>query len=185
LGFPGWFWRPMTLSIGLIGMTKNSSFLYLWPFLWAIAHYFGVMGRGIYMAHGTQYMFERHDQKLVVFTFLGHFHELLPTVLGFWGDLQGPWHTTCLRGMSQNSSFLCLWPFLWAIAHSFGVPWWFTRPMTLSTCLRGMTKNLLFLHLWPFSWAMPTVWGSGVIYKTDDTQYMFERHDQKLVILTL
>jgi hypothetical protein len=28
-------------------------------------------------------------------------------------------------------------------------------------------------------------WGSGVIYKVDDTQYMFERHDQKLVILTL
>jgi hypothetical protein len=24
---------------------------------------------------------------------LGHFHELLPTVLGFQGDLQGPWHS--------------------------------------------------------------------------------------------
>jgi hypothetical protein len=70
-------------------MPKNSSFLRLWPFLWAIAHSFGVMG-GIYMAHDTQYMFERHDQKLVVFTFLGHFHKLLPTVLGFRGDLQGP-----------------------------------------------------------------------------------------------
>jgi hypothetical protein len=106
LGFPGWFWRPMALSTCLIGMTKNSSFLRLWPFLWAIAHCFGVMGRGIYMAHDTQYVFERHDQKLIVFTFLGHLHELLPTVLGFWGDLQVPWHTTCLRGMSQNSSFL-------------------------------------------------------------------------------
>jgi hypothetical protein len=38
----------------------------------------------------TQYMFERHDQKLVIFTFLGRFHELLPTILGFRGDLQGP-----------------------------------------------------------------------------------------------
>jgi hypothetical protein len=28
------------------------------------------------MAHDTQYMFERHHQKLVVFTFLGHFCEL-------------------------------------------------------------------------------------------------------------
>jgi hypothetical protein len=44
----------------------------------------------IYKAHDTQYIFERRDQKLVVFAFYGHFHELLPIVLGFWGDLQGP-----------------------------------------------------------------------------------------------
>jgi hypothetical protein len=45
---------------------------------------------GIYMAHETQYMFEMHDQKLVVFTFSGRFRELLSTVLDFWGDFQGP-----------------------------------------------------------------------------------------------
>jgi hypothetical protein len=47
-------------------------------------------------------------------------------------------------------SFLHLWPFLWAIAHIFGVPGRFTWPMTLSTCLRGMTKTCHFLHFWPF-----------------------------------
>jgi hypothetical protein len=47
---------------------------------------------GIYMAHDTQYMFERHDQKLAIFTFLGRFRELLSTVLGSRGDFQGPWH---------------------------------------------------------------------------------------------
>jgi hypothetical protein len=26
---------------------------------------------------------------------------------------------------------LCLWPFLWTIAHSSGVSGWFTRSMTL------------------------------------------------------
>jgi hypothetical protein len=31
---------------------------------------------GIYMAHDTQYMFERHGQNLVIFTFLGRFCEL-------------------------------------------------------------------------------------------------------------
>jgi hypothetical protein len=31
---------------------------------------------GIYMAHDTQYIFERHDQKLVIFTFSGRFCEL-------------------------------------------------------------------------------------------------------------
>jgi hypothetical protein len=35
----------MTFSIGLTRMTKNSFFLRLWPFLWAIAHYFGVLGQ--------------------------------------------------------------------------------------------------------------------------------------------
>jgi hypothetical protein len=37
----------------------------------------------IYKAHDTQYMFERHDQKLIVFCVYGHFRDLLPTVLGF------------------------------------------------------------------------------------------------------
>jgi hypothetical protein len=34
----------------------------------------------IFKVHDTYYMFHRHDQKLVVFTFLGHFRELLSTV---------------------------------------------------------------------------------------------------------
>jgi hypothetical protein len=53
-------------------MTKNSSILHLWPFLCPLFWGYG----GIYMARDTQYMFERHDQKLVVFTFSGHFCEL-------------------------------------------------------------------------------------------------------------
>jgi hypothetical protein len=45
-------------------------------------------GPGVnYKAHDTQYSFERHDQKLVIFTFYGRFCELLSIVLGFWGDL--------------------------------------------------------------------------------------------------
>jgi hypothetical protein len=59
----------------------------------------------IYKANDTQYMFERHDQKLIFFAFLAclrgmtknssflrfwPFHELLPIVLVFRGDLQGP-----------------------------------------------------------------------------------------------
>jgi hypothetical protein len=33
----------MTLNTCLTRMTKNSFFLHLWPFLWAIDHYFGVL----------------------------------------------------------------------------------------------------------------------------------------------
>jgi hypothetical protein len=90
--------------------------------------------------------------------------------------------TTCLRGMSQNLSFLRLWPFSWSIAHSFGVPGRFTWPMTLSTCLRGMTKTLRFCVSGRFMSDWPQSWVSGVIYKSPDTQYIFGRHDQKLVI---
>jgi hypothetical protein len=49
------------------------------------------MGFGvIFKAHDTQYMFDTHDQKLIVFMFSGHFRELLSTILGFRGDFQGP-----------------------------------------------------------------------------------------------
>jgi len=37
----------------------------------------------ICMVWQTHYMFGRYDQKLVVFTFYGRFHELLPIVFGF------------------------------------------------------------------------------------------------------
>jgi hypothetical protein len=45
----------------------------------------------------------------------------------------------------KTHHFCVLGPFSWAIAHSFGVPGWFTRTMTLSACLRGTTKNLPFV----------------------------------------
>jgi hypothetical protein len=71
----------------------------------------------------------------------------LPTVLGFWADLQGPWHLVhFLEGLQKTRCFCILGPFSWAIAHSFGVLDWFTWSMTLGTCLRGMTKNSSFFH---------------------------------------
>jgi hypothetical protein len=55
--------------------------------------------------------------------------------------------------------------------------------MTLSTVLRGVTKNLSFLHFRDvFMRYCPQFCGSGVIDKVHDTQYMFERHDRKLVV---
>jgi hypothetical protein len=178
------------------------------------------------MGHDTSYMFERHDQKLTVFAFQGHFHELLPTVLGFRGDLQGPWHSlnvwevwpkTChfnvfgpfrellstvlgFRGDFQGPWHLVhvweAWPktrclcvcghFCELLATVLGLWGGFTWPMTLSTCLRGMTKNLSFLHFWAiFVSCSPQFWGSWAIYMANDTQYMFERHDQNSSFLRL
>jgi hypothetical protein len=71
---------------------------------------------------------------------------------------------------------------LWAIVHSFGFPGWFSRPMTLSTCLTGMTKTRRFCVYGHFYELLPLFWGYGGIYMAHDTQYMFERHDQKHII---
>jgi hypothetical protein len=193
VGVLRWFTRSMTLSTCLRGMTKNSSFLRLWTFPWAIVYSFAVPWR-----------FTRN--KIVIFGFYVCFRELLPTVFVSRVDLQGPWYLvyfwevwprTCrfyildlsflhfraifvsycpqfwgsvkiykeydnlyiFERNDKNSSFLRLWAFSWALAHSFGVPGWFTRSVTLNTCLRGMTKNSSFLHLWPFLWAIAHSFG--------------------------
>jgi hypothetical protein len=70
----------------------------------------------IYKVHDTQYMFKRHDQKLIVFAFYGHFHELLPIVLGFRTDLQGPWHSVHVWEALQKTRRFCVsGPFLWVM----------------------------------------------------------------------
>jgi hypothetical protein len=85
-------------------------------------------------------MFERHDQKLIVF---------MSYCPQFWGSgVVYKAHDTqyIFERRDQKTRRVCiLGPFSWAIAHSFGVPDWFTRSMTVDTCLRGMTKKLIIL----------------------------------------
>src|SRR3954468_18768696 len=67
-------------------MTRNSSFsCYMAIFMIYCPQFWG--SREIYNGLKTRYMFERYDQKHFVFVFYGHFHELLPTVIGFQEDL--------------------------------------------------------------------------------------------------
>jgi hypothetical protein len=40
------------------------------------------------MARTTRYMFESYEKKPIVFESYCCFHELLPTGLAFWGNLQ-------------------------------------------------------------------------------------------------
>jgi hypothetical protein len=68
---------------------QKSLFSCLWTISIAIAHSFGVQW-GFAWPTETGYMFESYDQKLEVFAFYGCFHELLPIVLIFQGDLHGP-----------------------------------------------------------------------------------------------
>jgi hypothetical protein len=48
---------------------------------------------GFSVIYKVYVMFQTHDKKLSTFTLYGKFNELLPTVLGFRGDLQGPRHS--------------------------------------------------------------------------------------------
>jgi hypothetical protein len=76
------------------------------PFLWAIVHSFGVFGV-ILKAHDTWFLFDRHDQKLIVFVYMAIFVSYFPL---FWGSGGFTWPMaliTCLRGMTKNSPFLC------------------------------------------------------------------------------
>jgi hypothetical protein len=209
-------------------MTKNSSFLHFRAVFMRYCPQFWGSGV-IYKVHDTQHMFERHDQKLIVFAFfcvLGQFSWAIAHSFGVPGwSIRPMTLSTCLRGMTKNSSFfhfrdvfvsycpqfwdsgviykahdtqhifrgvtknlsfLHLGPFSWDIAHSFRVPEWFTRSITLSTYLRGMTKNSSFWRFRAvFMTSCPQFWGSVVIYKVHDTQYMFKRHDQKHIVFVL
>jgi hypothetical protein len=100
----------------------------------------------------------------------GPFRELLPIVLGFRGDLQRPWQSVHVsEAWPKTRRFCVLGPFSWAIAHSFGVPEWFTRSMTLSTYLRGMAKSSSFLRFRPFSWAIAHCFWVPVIFTRNMT----------------
>jgi hypothetical protein len=105
LGLWAGFTWPMTLSTCLRGMTKNLSFLHFWAIFMSYCPQFWVF-RVIFKAHDTWYLFDRHEQKLIVFGFMAVFVSYFPL---FWGSGRFTWPvtlSTCLRGMTKNMSFL-------------------------------------------------------------------------------
>jgi hypothetical protein len=130
--------------------------LRLWPFLWAIAHCFGVMGGFTWPMRLSTCL--RGMTKNLLFCF------------GFSGWFSSPWHLVLVwyawpktRRFCVYGRFCELLPTVWG---SGGVTW----PMTLSTCWRGMTKNSPFLHFRAvFMSYCPLFWVSEVIYKAHDT----------------
>jgi hypothetical protein len=152
-----------------VAWSKTHSFCVLGPFSWTISHNFGfpdwftrTITRSTYLRCTTK--------NLSFCVFRAVFVSYCPL---FWSsvDIYKEYDSLYIfKRNEKNSSFLCLWLFSWTITHSFGVPGWFTRPMTLSTCLSGMTKNSSFLHFRAvFMSYCPQFWGSRVIYKDYDT----------------
>jgi hypothetical protein len=130
---------------------KKSLFLRLWPFSWAIAHSFGVLDwftRSMTLSTCLRGMAKNSS----FLRFRAVFMSYCPLFRGYV-EIYKEYDSLYIleRNDKKNSLFLRLWPFLWAIANSFGVLVWFNRSMTLSTCLRGMTKTRHFCVLGPFS----------------------------------
>jgi hypothetical protein len=96
---------------------------------------------GIYMAHDTQYLFERHDKKLVIFTFFAIFVSYCPQfwVFGVIFKAHDTWYL-----FDRHDQKLIIFAFMAIFVSYFPLFWGFTWPMTLSTCLRGMIKNSPF-----------------------------------------
>ena len=70
-------------------MTRKSSFLRFMAVLMSYCPLFwGSMA--IYNHLKNRYMFESYEQQIVGFVFYGCFRDLLPTFMGFHGDLHGP-----------------------------------------------------------------------------------------------
>jgi hypothetical protein len=74
----------MTLSTYLRGMIKSSSYLRFTAVFVSYCPFFCGSGL-IYKVHDTQYIFEMHEKKFIIFVFYGHFREILPIV---WGSME-------------------------------------------------------------------------------------------------
>jgi hypothetical protein len=67
--------------------------------------------------------------------------------------------STCLSGMTKNSSFLRFRAVFMSYCPQFWGSGWFIRTVTLRTFLRGTTKNWPFCVLGPFLWAIARCFG--------------------------
>jgi hypothetical protein len=173
-GIPEWFTSSMTLSTCLRGMTKNLSFLrFRAVFMSYCPLFWGSME--IYKEYDNMYILERNDKKLVY----GRFCELLPTILGFRDDLQGPRHSIHVWEAWPKTRRFCVYGHFCELLPTV---------LGFRDDLQGPWHSVHFWEAWPklviflyfravFMSYCPQFWGSRVIYKVHDTQYMFKMHD--------
>ena len=136
-------------------MTKNCLFLrFTIVFMRYCPRFWG--SKAIYDNRNTRYMFESYDQKLFVFAFYDHFHELLRIVLGvpvtFTTTVRPD---TCLRVMTKNSLF----SLFMVVFMSYFPRFWGTRAIydhrkTRSHVWDLWPKTVCFCVLSSFSWAI-------------------------------
>jgi hypothetical protein len=124
----------------------------------------------IFKAHDTWYLFDRNDQKLIVFAFMAIFVSYFPLFWGFGGFTWPVTLGTCLRGMTKNSSFLCFR----AVFMSYCPLFWVSEVIykahdTHYMFERHVPKLVIFAFMAIFVSYCPYFWGSGAIYMANDT----------------
>src|SRR3954467_8307625 len=103
------------------------------------------------MRRKNPYMFERYDQKLVVFAFYGCFYDLLPTILGFQEIYND--HKTRYMFESYDQKLVV---FVFYVHFHELLPTFFGFLKDLPASeeplhvFRDMTRNSSFSRLWPF-----------------------------------
>jgi hypothetical protein len=130
-----------------------------------------------------QYMFERHDQKLVLFAFMTIFVSYCPQ---FWGsEVIYKAHDTKYM-FERHGQKLIIFMFLAIFMSYCPQSWVFVviyKAHDTKCMFERHEQNLPFLcYRAIFMSYCPQFWVSRVIYKAYGTQYMFERHDQKLIV---
>ena len=163
-------------------MSKNSSFSCLWPFSWAIAHYFGVPGQFAWPIGPNTPLrdFTKNSWFVCLRAFFMSYFPLFGVLCRFAGPVRPG---TCLRDMTKTRRYYLLWPFSWDIAHNYGVLGGFALTVRLDICLIVMTKNSLFsCFMVVFMSYFPQFWGSVVICMALKSWYVIERFVQKLII---
>jgi hypothetical protein len=91
----------MTLSTFLRGMPKNSSCLHFRAVFMSYCPQFWGFGL-IYKVHDTQYTFERHDKKLIIFAFSVRFVSYCLLSWGPWRFTRNMIVCTFWRGITKN-----------------------------------------------------------------------------------
>src|SRR4051812_961368 len=127
------------------------------------------------MPRKNPYLFERYDQKLVVFLFYGVFMIYCPL---FWGsreiynDLRPD---TCLTVITKNSSFSCFIFIFTNYCPHFCVPEGFTCLIRTLTCFQRYDQKLVvFAFMAILMSYSPQFLGSCWICNAYKTRYMFE-----------
>jgi hypothetical protein len=106
-----------------------------------------------------QYVFERHDEKLVAFAFMAIFVSYCPQFRG--SEVIYKAHGTEYM-FERHDQKLIIFMFLAVFVSYCPQSWVFMviyKALTLSTCLRGMTKICRFYVVGPFHELLPTVLG--------------------------
>jgi hypothetical protein len=158
----------MTLSTCLTGMTKNSLFLRLWSFLWAIAIVLWFWG-GLDGPWHSVHVWEAWP-KTCHFYIFELFSSAIVHSFGFSGWFSSPWHLVLVWHAWPKTRHFCIYGRFCELLPTVLGFCGFTWPMTLSTCFRGMTKNSPFLRFRVvFMSYCPLFWVFEVIYKAHDT----------------